>query len=142
MKELSSEAKLVLLWVGIIATMAGMRLFFIDLPERAERQAKIDAKIKKQYNSLEVLKYSGDTIEFVFHDEDVKWHFEKAWKSYNYGLSIEQFPYGENMHVLKQKGDTIQIKFDNAKFQRQFEKQWRKYSNHKLNHINKNVKKR
>ena len=130
-------------------TFLPMAIIFLrfDLPkiqkerqETKEKQAKQEQKTKEYYNALQVSKYSGDTIEFVFANHRVKTQFQKDWRRYNNHQGIQDSPVADNMRVLKYSGDTIQIKFDNAKFQRKFEKQWRKYNDYKLN--NKNIKKR
>jgi hypothetical protein len=136
--KLSQNAKNVL-WAILFISAA----FGIECGPFLYRDAKIEKeKIKKKYNSLQVLKYNADTIEFVCHNRGVQYEFRRDWSKYNYGQSIVESPKSDRMSILKYRGDTIQIKFEDAKFQRQFEKQWNKYSKHKLNHINKNVKKR
>ena len=139
-----------MLELGLITFLPWAILFLrFDLPkiqkerqEIKEKQAKQDKKTKEYYNNLQVLKYSGDTLELVFQDNKTKVQFQKEWRRYNDHKSIKDAPISENMRVLDFHGDTIQVKFDNAKFQRQFEKQWRKYRDYKLTQTNKNTKKR
>jgi len=136
--ELSEEAVLFLTCIAMFIALAGLELGY---PYYLDKQ-KEKARIKEKYNKIEILKYSGDTLEFVFHSGAVQREFEHEWKMRNYGQHIKKQPVSDNMHVLKYNGDTVQMKFDDARFQHQFEKQWRKYSDHKLNHINQNIKKR
>lgn len=140
MKNISTEAKVfftaLALVIFVYAYQYGSWWFNEELPIRK----KETEKNKKDYNSLEVLKYNADTIEFVFHNPRVRQKFNGEWKVHNDGRSIQEAPISENMQVLKYSGDTIQIKFQNAGFQRQFERQWRKYNGHKLNKIYQNTK--
>lgn len=136
--ELSEEAEVFLICIVGIIVLGGLELGY---PYYLVKQ-KEKARIKEKYNKIEVLKYSGDTLEFVFHSSAVHREFRQEWKVRNYGQNIQNNPVSDNMRVLKYNDDTIQIKFEDARFQRQFEKQWRKYSDHKLNHINQNIKKR
>ena len=140
-ENFSDDAQSILIMVlaaVMFGSLGAVEWAVLTQPRRAQERENT----KKMYNSLEVLKYNGDTIEFVFHDRSAKRRFAKEWRVHNYGQSIKNAPVNDNMRVLKFNNDTIQIKFDNAKFQRQFEKQWRKYSDHKLNHIKQNAKHR
>lgn len=102
---------------------------------------EIEEKNKKAYNSLEILWYNADTIEFIFGDKAVRREFDFEWKLHNYGFGFQDIPFTKNVEVLRYSGDTIRIKFDNDRFQRRFETQWQKYSNHKLYGISQNIKK-
>ncbi|MBO7509263.1 MAG: hypothetical protein J6T57_03250 [Alphaproteobacteria bacterium] len=138
----SGNVKATLITFLIIAGFIGVEAIYIWIKEYLPDIQAAKEKTKIQYNSLQVLNYNADTIEFVFHNAQVKHEFDREWQKRNYGKSIQDMPITDNMHVLKYNGDTIKIKFDDARFQRQFEKQWRKYSDHKLNRTKQNVKKR
>lgn len=133
MKKVDTEIKI--FFAALVFTFCmctyqyGSWWFNEELPIR-KKEAQ---KNKKDYGSLEILKYNADTIEFVFHDNNVKREFNAEWQVRNGGSSIQEMPVSKNLRVLKYSGDTIQIKFENARIQRQFEQQWRKYNGHKLN---------
>ena len=140
MKKLSTESKIFFAALALIVFMGAFQYVPWWFNEELPIRKKETEKKKKDYSSLEILKYNADTLEIVFHSPRVRREFNSEWKLRNGGHSVQEAPVSENMQVLKYNGDTIQIKFQNAGFQRQFERQWRRYNGHKLNNVYQNTK--
>lgn len=126
LKEMGRALAMVLV-AGCISF--GLKLGFVwlyDMPDRQAQKVKIEQRKKKQYNAMDVVKYSNDTIEFVF---DKKTNYKNKFERMYYNNADS---YQDKLLLFGKRGDTLQVRFLDKKLQRKFEKEWEKYNNAKL----------